>query len=146
MTRARRLGDVPQSLIASPRSMSRHDAPAQVDVLANHVIINLSREVSPETWLLESLTGQPARVAVKPTFALHDPGVLIDLVVQGVGIGIAPQFCVIEAIARGELVHVLPDDRRALVPILAVYPSRLMLAPKVRVVVDFAADVIGAVS
>lgn len=143
---ARRLGEVPQILIASPGYLSRHRAPTSVDELANHAIINLSRDVAPETWSLESLAGRSAKVAVTPQFALHDPGILIDLVIQDLGIGIAPQFYVAEAIARGELVHVLPEYRRALVPIHAVYPSRRMLAPKVRVFIDFAAEVIGAVS
>ncbi len=138
------LGEVPQILVASPRYIAARGKPETVADLAAHAIINLQRELKPETWSLEAEKGPPVKVHVSPQFALHDPGILIDLATQGLGIGVAPRFYVSEAITRGELVQVLPGYRRALVPIQAVYPSRRMLAPKVRVFVDFAAEVISA--
>lgn len=141
---ARKLAEVPQILVAAPGYLARQGVPKRLSDLASHTLIDLRPDFAPDTWSLETSDGQRETVTLTPTFVLHDPGILIDLAMQGLGIGVAPRFYVSEAIRRGALVHVLPAYRRAMVPIHAVYPSRRMLAPKVRVFVDFAAEVIGA--
>ena len=49
-------------------------------------------------------------------------------------------------VAAGRLVHVLPGHRRGSTPIHAVYPSRRILAPKVRAFVEFSAEVMNDVA
>lgn len=139
---ARKLGDVAQILVATPEYLARHGEPAGVGDLVDHSIIALRRDLEREKWPTGGVDGDRGTIAIAPKFATPDPGILMDLAVHGLGIGVVPQFYVRDALSRGDLVRVLPTYRRALVPIHAVYPSRRMLAPKVRVFVDFAADVI----
>ena len=71
---------------------------------------------------------------------MHDPGLILDLARQGLGIAPMPELYAAQALDSGELVRVLPEWTRGETPIHAVYPSRRSLAPKLRAFVEFVAE------
>jgi len=77
--------------------------------------------------------------------AVPDPGIAIDLALQGLGIVVAPDLYCAPHLVSGRLTRLLPDHHRGERPVHAVYPSRRQLTPKVRAFVDFAAESIGVV-
>lgn len=143
---ARRLAMVALVFVASPAYLERRGTPHEPGDLIAHDIINLKRELGPETWALETATGQRPTVAVTPLIAVNDPSIVIDLAAQGLGIAPVPLIYAQATIAAGRLVQVLPGHRRGSTPIHAVYPSRRILAPKVRAFVEFSAEVMNDVA
>ncbi|HLG83551.1 MAG TPA: LysR substrate-binding domain-containing protein [Bradyrhizobium sp.] len=139
---ARRLTTTPVVLVAAKSYLARRGIPAVPGDLVGHDILNLRPEAEPELWSLTRDDRNTQTVNVAPAVAVHDPGLLLDLVRQGLGVAPAPLLYARQAIDRGEIVRILPDYVRSVVPIHAVYPSRRMLAPKVRAFVEFAAEVV----
>jgi DNA-binding transcriptional LysR family regulator len=142
---ARRLATVPQIFVASPDYLSRRGRPAAPADLSSHDIISLGREAIPSLWTLESDTAARAVVPVTPVVAIHEPGLVLDLAVRGLGIAPAPELYARAALQAGDLIQVLADYRFGLTPIHAVYPSRRILAPKVKAFVEFAVELFAAV-
>lgn len=137
---ARKLASVPLILVASPGYLAGRGAVTTPAALASHDIVALGSRAQPMTLMLSDQDGARAEVGVCPRVAIGEPAVVIDLVMRGLGIGIAPQVYAVQAIASGALVHVLPDWRCGEKPVHALYPSRKLLPRKVRAFVDFAAE------
>lgn len=136
----RRLATAPVVLVASPSYVERRGAPQEPEDLAAHDVANLKRDLSSDLWTLTSKTRPPAKIEVTPVAAVHDPGILLDLALNGVGVAPMPELYARAALADGKLVRVLGDYVQREAPINALYPSRRILAPKVRAFVDFAAE------
>jgi len=60
--------------------------------------------------------------------------------VSGLGIALLPDFVVAEDLAAGRLVQVLPGLDAGDVEILAMYPSKRFLEPRVRRFIDLMVD------
>ncbi|MBY0423857.1 MAG: LysR family transcriptional regulator, partial [Parvularculaceae bacterium] len=134
---ARLLATIPIILVAAPSYIARKGAPAEPRDLLTHDIVNLRKDLSSEVWTLRGDGGETAPVGVKPVASVHDPGILLDLAEQGMGVAPMPLSYARASLGRGHLVRVLPDWRLRETPLHAVYPSRRILAPKVRAFVDF---------
>lgn len=143
---ARRLTTTPVVLVAAPSYLAGRRAPIEPGDLSAHDVLDLAPDAAPAIWTLRSEDGGTAKAAVTPTVAVHDPGLLIDLVRQGLGVGPAPLLYARDALARGEIDRVLVRYSRGTTPIHAIYPSRRMLAPKVRAFIEFAAEAMAAAS
>jgi molybdate transport repressor ModE-like protein len=141
---ARRLATTSIVLVAAPTYLRRHDIPQAPGDLIAHDIVNLKRDTGRETWVLEGVDAERASVAVTPSIAVHDPGLILDLTRQGLGVAPLPELYAAQALASGELVRVLPGWTRGVTPIHAVYPSRRILAPKLSAFVEFAAEAMRA--
>jgi DNA-binding transcriptional LysR family regulator len=67
---------------------------------------------------------------------------LRDMILAGLGIGALPSFLAEPHLSRGDLVALLPDQALPDRHVFAVYPTGRHLQRKVRVFVDFLADVL----
>lgn len=143
---ARRLTTTPVVLVAAPSYLAGRRAPIEPGDLVAHDVLNLAPDAAPAIWTLHSEDGETATAAVTPSVAVHDPGLLIDLIRQGLGVGPVPLLYARDALERGELERVLDTYSRGTTPIHAIYPSRRMLAPKVRAFIEFAAEAMDAAS
>ena len=141
---ARKLVDVPLILAASPAYLAQHGAPATPLDLADHSLIELGGRTADVRWRLFDGAGGVIVVEVRPRLAIIEPAVILDLAEQGLGIGILPMVYARPAIEAGRLVRVLPHLHCGIKPIHALYPSRRLLAPKVRAFIDFAIECMGA--
>ncbi len=138
---ARRLASVPAILVAAPSYIERRSAPRTPRDLARHDLLDLNRDLGASTWTLTGAGRRPQAVPVSPILAMHEPGLLLDIAETGVGIAPLPEIYARAALATGSLVRVLSGYQRGVTPIHAMYPSRRILAPKVRVFVDFVAEI-----
>jgi DNA-binding transcriptional LysR family regulator len=108
--------------------------------------VNLKRDTAPEKWMLQNAQSERAAVIVTPSIAVHDPGLILDLTRRGLGIAPVPELYAARALQQGEIVRVLPQWSRGATPVHAVYPSRRILAPKLKVFIEFAAEAIRTAS
>ncbi|MBC7940183.1 MAG: LysR family transcriptional regulator, partial [Chitinophagaceae bacterium] len=78
-----------------------------------------------------------ASVKVTPRMRTNSGDTCTAAALQHQGIVLQPSFMVGTHLAAGALVEVLTDHRYLELDVFAVYPSRKLLAPKVRLLIDF---------
>lgn len=137
---ARKLAPDKRIICAAPDYLKQHGTPQTPHEIADHQCINL---VGLETWVLNSPEGQ---VSIKTNGHLRtDSGeAMRDACVGGLGLSINATWSVYQHLKRGELVQVLADYPLASdTAIWSVFPSSRLLAPKVRVFIDYFAGFFG---
>jgi DNA-binding transcriptional LysR family regulator len=136
---ARKLADMPLILVASKAYAETTGLPETPAALLAHSLIDLQPGLTSRTWrLFEGGGTDGIETPVDPHMAIADPGIILDMVRQGAGIAPVPALYAASGLSSGALVHVLPGVTAGRRPIHALYPSRRLLAPKVRVFLDFA--------
>lgn len=127
---ARKLGHSSRLMIASPSYIKKHGHPKHPNDLKNHECL-IFRSRSEETVWELSKDRSKVRVEVNGRIRGTDLQGLRELVIRGHGIALLPDMYLMEAIERGDLVHVLPDWSTPMAPVHAVYPSRKFVPARV---------------
>jgi len=139
---AKRLAPVRRILVAAPRYIAEHGAPKDFTDLENHVCLAPHNN---DPWRLE---GPDGPVTLRPAGPLqtNSSEVVREAVLGGLGIAQRSTWDIGPELAKGKLVQVLPDYAATRkVAIYAVYPSRQFLPAKVRLFIDYLADLYGPV-
>jgi DNA-binding transcriptional LysR family regulator len=139
---ARKLAPVHRFLVAAPRYLAEHGRPATLEDLETHVCIATHNN---EPWRIH---GPEGPVVYRPEGPLHTNSseVVREAVLAGLGIALRSTWDVGPELAAGELVRVLPDYQASdAVGVYAVYPSRRFLPAKVRLFIDYLAELYGPV-
>lgn len=141
---ARKLGHLPIVLVATPACLARTGAPRSVADLAHLDTVALGTAAKAHPWTFDGPTGASS-VTVHPRVTASEVALVRDLAVAGLGIATLPQAFVVDDLANGTLVRVLPEVTRGAPAIHAVYPSRRSLTPKASAFIDaVAASLAGA--
>lgn len=128
---ARKLADDRRLLVASPTYLDRHDTPSTPEELAGHQCVILAHD---NKWKFAN--GQI--VNVPRSFVVNDGEAMRNMIEHGMGIGIKSVWNAKESLKSGLLVEVLPNFPLVTeASIWALYPSRRIVAPKVRAMIDF---------
>jgi DNA-binding transcriptional LysR family regulator len=131
---ARSLGTVAWSLCAARSYVARCGVPQTPEELSRHRCL-LARNVEPErAWELHGQGGAAVQVPVSGALESDHPRLLLEAMLQGLGIGIRPTSEVTAAAARGEWVHVLPEWGFAPIAVALVAPKGRLRVPSVRLV------------
>ena len=139
---ARKIAPVRRILCATPAYIERNGSPQSFDDLNAH---NCLTHVSGEAWRLQ---GPDGLVSFRPNGALmtNSSEVVREAVLAGIGVGLRSTWDIGPALASGKLVQVLPDyEGSRNIAVHAIYPSRQFLPVKVRLFIDFLADLYGGV-
>lgn len=139
---ARKIAPVRRILCASPHYLERHGAPRDLHDLERH---NCLTHLAGEAWRLE---GPQGLVAFRPNGGLttNSSEVVREAVLAGIGIGLRSTWDVGPELAEGRLVQVLPDHEGSRsIAVHAIYPSRQFLPVKVRLFIDYLADLYAGV-
>lgn len=136
----RRLRDATLILVASRAYRDQAGLPEQPSDLFRHRTLDLNRTLVSTPWTLYRAEGGSILTQAQPLLATADPGVLLDLALQGMGIATIPDIYAAPLFATGALVPVLPAYHRGIRPVQAVFPTRYQVSPKVRAFLDFAAE------
>lgn len=102
-------------LVASPDYLRRHGTPKQPDELADHACLAYLRSGSAARWVFERSRprreAERVQVAVSGPMRVNNSEVLRDAVLEGLGIGLLPDFSAGQHVATGELQVLLPAWR-----------------------------------
>jgi DNA-binding transcriptional LysR family regulator len=140
---SRRLAATRMALCASPEYLERHGTPRKPKELAEHAVIAYSYWSGGDEWRFEGPEG-PVSVKTRPFMHTNSGDTCRAMALAHQGVVLQPLFLVGEDIAAGTLVELMPEFRSLELGIYAVYPSRKLVAPKVRALVDFfAAELAG---
>ena len=139
---ARKLGETPIRIVASPDYISRHGEPQQAADLAHHIMLGFSYRRAIEALPLLDAKGQMTEYLPTSKVKAMEGEVLRHLAIKGGGLVRMAGFTVEEDLAAGRLVEVL-GGKQALPPeaFHAVYVgSGGPLPSRVRVMLDFLAE------
>jgi len=129
---AKRIGDSPRVLIASPAYLEQQGTPRTMADLAAHDCLLLSGNTH---WNFQK-DGREQRIRVGGRFAASNIEGLFSACVQGVGIAMLADWNVQNDLDAGRLLSIHLEDAEPVVqPIWAVYPSARQILPKLRVFV-----------
>jgi DNA-binding transcriptional LysR family regulator len=136
---ARRLGECEMTLCAAPAYLRRRGRPRTLRDLERHERLGYLREGHPGTVVLHGPAG-PTHVQPSGAFHANDVDALIAAALAGRGIVALFDFLAAPHLRARRLTRVLADHRGEVRPIHALYPRNRHLLPKVRVFVDFVAE------
>lgn len=133
----RSLGRFTLLLAAAPSYISANGMPQTVEELTRHRCITFryahSGKVHP--WpQIEELS----RDSEEGLIISNNVEARIAFTLQGLGIGLLPNFGIHEMLAEGRLVHVLPQISEE-IPVHLLWPSGRFPPPKVRALIDYLA-------
>jgi len=139
---ARHIGDMRWLTCATPSYFERHQRPTHpTDLESGHV---LAGYFFPRSGRMRPLyferDGKRIEIAPSPRVAVNDSGAHFASLRAGTGLGQLLSFMVSASNATSELVPVLQDWQPAPLPVHVLYPANRHLSTKVRVFVDWAAE------
>lgn len=137
---AKRLAPNHRILCATPDYLARHGVPESLTDLERHTLI----AHNTDQWRLDGPDG-PVSVRIAGPLRTNSSEVVREALLAGVGIALRSTWDIGAELQSGALTHVLPAysvGRR--VAVYAVYPSRRHMEQKVRVFVDYLAELYGA--
>ncbi|PCK32770.1 LysR family transcriptional regulator [Pseudoalteromonas piscicida] len=126
-------------LAASPEYLASHSNPAHPKLLTQHSCIALGENDADAKWRFRKGT-QKCTVPVKGRYKANHTRVRLDAALQGLGITSLPMFVAQEALAAGELVHVLPEwvfETTYSGELWMLYPATRHIPAKVSVFAEF---------
>lgn len=128
---SQRLGATAAVLCAAPRYLSEHGTPKTPAELADRPCLRLVNPSLSPSWELEDgkqlVTIQPRGPVVGDT-----PEVVMQSVLDGLGVALLPRHNVVDALRAGALVHVLPKWQSPEIGVFLLTPSRKFLDAKTR--------------
>ena len=137
---ARKLAPVRRVLCASADYVERQGAPDTLDDLKQHQCLPAHNN---ESWRLVGPQG-PVNYRPDGRLVTNSSEVIREAVLSGLGIALRSTWDIGAELRSGRLVRVLPDYEGARnISLSAVYPSRQFLPAKVRLFIDYLANLYG---
>jgi DNA-binding transcriptional LysR family regulator len=133
---ARKLGDWPRYLCASPGYIERHGRPKSPAGLVGHEWIIFTRLPTPYHWTFRK-NNREERVQVKGRLRTNNADAVHSSLLAGAGVMAQASFLVSDDIKAGRLEHLLPGYDCGSVGMYIVYQDRRYQQAKVRLFIDF---------
>lgn len=139
---ARHVGEIHLMACASPDYLKRHGMPTHPgDIENGHTLVGYfsmkTGQLSPVDFDDE---GQPVKVLGRYVVSVNDANAYVAAGLAGLGIVHAPSFLVQSHVSSGALVPLQPQWCSEPLPLHVVYPPNRHLSNKVRVFVDWVAE------
>jgi len=142
---ARRVGLLEFVACATPAYLERYGLPAHPGDLARHRCVNYFSAKTGRSYPWDfSKDGERLELDIAGFMALNDSEAYLEAGLAGLGIIRASTFLVRDAMADGRLNRVLADWQTDRVPVWIMYPQNRHLSAKVRVFVDWVAELFSA--
>jgi len=135
---AARLGAVHWVTCASPAYLATYGTPQSLEDLTKHHCIAFEQLNGAAGWHFRK-GRETVEVPFRPRFAVNTANGAIDAALAGAGIARILSYQAADAIAKGDLVRVLPQFQPGPLPVHLIYAGQAILPLKRRAFVDFAA-------
>ncbi|AKT40804.1 LysR family transcriptional regulator [Chondromyces crocatus] len=127
-------------LCASPSYLSERGEPLSLDDLAAHDCLYFSSRNQRQSWRFRGDDGTWIKAPGRSRLRLDSGEAIRDAARAGLGIGFLPDFLVTRDLAAGRLRRVLPDLEAGEGKVVALYPSKRLLEPRVRHFIELMVD------
>lgn len=142
---AKKLGTITRKLFASPAYTAKQGKPELVEQLTKHQLL-IMNAINNDTKLnLKTKQGALFLVDCQPRLLVDDFVMLKQAIIDGLGIGVLPEYMVKNEIATGQLVNILPDWGMEAIDVYALYPKHRAKIPKVKAFLEFAIELYGEI-
>lgn len=133
-------------LVCSHRTyLDQYGMPAHPSELDQHRVVSYFSSLTGRPFSLRfERDGEIVEVQPKGNVAVNESTAHLTALVSGLGVGQNFRFQVQPYLDRGDLLQVLPEWHQARHPLYAMYPHNRHMNAKVRVFIDWAAEVFGA--
>lgn len=131
-------------LCASPAYLAEHGVPGGAEDLANHECLLFNSATRRQSWRFRGDEGAWVKAPGRSRLRLDSGEAIRDAAVSGAGIALLPEFLVAQDVAAGRLTQVLTHLDVGEAKIVALYPTRRLLEPRVRQFLDLLARELGA--
>ncbi len=131
------LAPIGRRLCAAPSYLARRGSPQRVTDLVDHDC--LAFMTSGTFWEFNTSQGVQA-VEVRPKLQTNDGAALCRACIEGLGIGMVSDYLARPALARGELIEVMPDIQFPDLWLKALVPLRRLEVPRIRVLLEWLAQ------
>jgi DNA-binding transcriptional LysR family regulator len=140
---ARRVANLAQVTVASAAYVRRHGMPEDLAALhKGHVAVNWALPSTRRSTPLEFMVGRKLREVTMPSLVtVNGNDAYLACCEAGLGIVQLPRYRVEEALARGKLRELLPALPPPVLPVHVLYRGRVVLPQRLRVFVDWLAEV-----
>lgn len=136
---ARQLGRVKRKLYASPGYFADRSLPSRLDELEECDMLMMGSIHGQRSF--ELTNGQELRqMAFQPKLLADDFSIIKQGVVDGLGVGLFPEYMCARDVRKGSLIPVLPAWSTEPVSICALYPRHRVKIPKVKAFLEFVTE------
>lgn len=126
-------------ICVAPEYLKEFGIPKQFSDLKHHNCLQLSTVESWNEWFVDRSAKQ-SEVNLTSNFETYSADGIYHAVLSGIGIARMPTYLVSEDIRTGRLMQIFPDYVDESSNIVAIYPQKKNLSPKVRALIDFMAE------
>jgi DNA-binding transcriptional LysR family regulator len=137
---ARRLTPWRHVLVCSPDYPQTHPAVTAPADLASHNCLRYAYYPYGDDWRFFTEANEQVSVKVGGNIVTTSAETLRYMAQNGQGVFLAPSFVIMDDLASGALVRLLPDYKPAEFSINAIYPNRTYLPTKTRIFIDLVAE------
>jgi len=127
-----KLAEVPRIVAASPALFAGTGLPTHASELTNLPWLALQTYYRNDITLTHTKTGETQRIPIQPRMSTDSLYALRSAAVTGLGICVGSAWLLSEEIARGRLIHLLPEWQAAPLPVYLVYPYARFYPAKLR--------------
>lgn len=140
---ARRIGSLHLITCAAPSYLARHGKPLHPDDLARHQCVNFFSARTGKSSEWDFMRGEERiQIKVPGRIAVNDSDAYLEALLVGMGVAQIPALSICPHLKAGRLELVLDDWCVDPLPLHVVYPQNRHLSAKVRVFVEWVADVL----
>ncbi len=132
----RKLASTSLVLCASPKYLKKYGKPKRLAELKQHSVINYLYLATGDEWVFQGPEGE-TRIKISPKIRTNNGDTCRSAALAHQGIVLQPTFLVGSDLQKGDLVQLLPEYKSIELGIYAVYPSRKLVSPRIRAMVDF---------
>jgi DNA-binding transcriptional LysR family regulator len=138
MIAVRLLDDQRFIAIASPAYLAHHPPPATPQDLHTHNCVRLRSDWDGliQPWIFEN-AGRRLEAAVDGSLVLNDWYLVVNAVLEGIGVGYVPELLISSYVANGRLVRLLENWCGHVSGVFLYYPSRRQMPGSLRAFIDF---------
>lgn len=144
---ARRVASLRQVTCASAVYLERHGTPRTLEELAGHRAVNFYSIASGKVFPFQfEVDGAPRSVQLPGQVSVSNAEAYVQCCASHLGLIQLPRYHVAAQLADGSMRAVLDQWRPPPMAVSALYPQQRQLSPRVRVFVDWLAELMAAAS
>jgi LysR family transcriptional regulator, regulator for bpeEF and oprC len=138
---ARRVGVINFVTAASPDYLARHGMPQHPRDLERHRCVNYFSAKTGKIYDWDFRRGdERIDIAMRGVIALNDSNAYVRAGLAGLGVIQMTDYLLLQHVAAGRMVQLLPDWTSEPLPVHVVYPHNRHLSAKVRVFVEWVSE------
>ena len=142
---ARRVASLEQVTCASAAYLDKHGTPRTLDELARHRAVNFFSTATGKLFPFDFMVDGAARSVTLPgAVSVGNAEAYVLCCANDLGLIQLPRYHVAAQLRDGSFREVLGEWRPPAMPVSVLYPHQRQLSPRVRVFVDWLADVMSA--